>query len=608
MGKRSRLRHDSRAKARLLLLMVLAGGTLFLGLHFFEVEGFGFRGRFVEESGASEPLFDSRGTIFDRNFKELAVTLQKVSVYANVREVNKENVAEKLAPVLHASSQDLQQVMSSDYFQAWLARNISQEEEESIASLGLPGVFLHKERARFYPEKETAAHVVGFVGKSMGLAGVEHTYNTLLSKDSTALRYSGAQKVNEQMSAAGHGRYLVLNLDLKIQKILEKLVGDLGEGTEGARLAALLMECRTGKIIAEAGYPAFDPNDFQNYSPAELENILAQDIVVPYEIKRFFWDASLLQSHFESGESSTPWSVNSASRSLGSQLRLWDRLGLNDSLDVDFIRPDRGIMQTANHQEVAVLPNYFDSVPERATPLHIVSAINGLLMGGNLPEPHVIDRIAVGDGQVLQLQNKMGKPTVDHEVAGEINRLLTAQLHRGPLSSGYLEVDSLMYSVNDKGRDYAHNSMYMSLIPKDKPELMLFVFAQIPPFSPVPAKTKSSFMIAQSAHEVMIPMVAMEKVMSNLADMMTAEEKMQMNFELERQVGKGVVPAISAQNDIYGTMPDLKGLSLRKSLRSLQDLQLEIQITGTGVVVEQKPEAGQQIKRGELCRLILKPH
>jgi cell division protein FtsI (penicillin-binding protein 3) len=592
-------------------MMVLAGVVLFMGLHFFELPGkLGFPGRFIEESGAAEPLLDSRGTLFDRNFKELAVTLQKVSVYVNVREADKEKVAAQLAPIFGVSLQELQQAMSREPFQAWLARNISQEEEEKVAALGLRGVFLHREQARYYPEKETAAHILGFVGKSMGLAGVEHSYNTLLSSDSATLRQSGAQVANEHASAGGHDRYLVLNIDLKIQKILEKLVAELGEGFTGARLAALLMECQTGKIIGQAGYPVFDPNSFQDYSSSELENILAQQIVVPYQIKRFLWDASLIQSHYEGDDKHLPlpWSVNSTSRALGSQLRLWDRLDLNDSLHVDFVRPEVGTMKTAASREVAIFPDYFDSVAEQATPLHIVAAINGLLMGGEQPRPHVIDRIAAGDGQVLQLQNNRGKPTVDPDVAAEVRSLLAAQLQSGPLSSGYLELDSVAYAETGKGRHYAHNSMFMSLIPKDKPELMLFVFAQLPPFSPVSAKTKSRFVAAESVHRVMIPMVAMEKVMSNLADMMTAEEKKQMNFELQREVGKSITAGTIDKEDLYGTMPDLKGLSLRKSLRYLQDLRLEIQINGTGVVVDQKPAAGQRIKQGELCRLVLKPH
>lgn len=81
-----------------------------------------------------------------------------------------------------------------------------------------------------------------------------------------------------------------------------------------------------------------------------------------------------------------------------------------------------------------------------------------------------------------------------------------------------------------------------------------------------------------------------------------------MNFQLQKEVGKNAALADRTIIEPNRAMPDLKGLSLRKSLRNLQDLKLEIQISGTGVVVEQMPPPGIQIKQGELCRLVLKPH
>ena len=100
----------------------------------------------------------------------------------------------------------------------------------------------------------------------------------------------------------------------------------------------------------------------------------------------------------------------------------------------------------------------------------------------------------------------------------------------------------------------------------------------------------------------------MQKVMSNLSDMMSVEEKREMNFEIQGQTVKNVGPGELVQAEYIGTMPDLKGMSLRKSLQLLKDLKLEILISGTGVVVEQTPIAGRQVRQNSLCRLLLKPH
>ena len=81
-----------------------------------------------------------------------------------------------------------------------------------------------------------------------------------------------------------------------------------------------------------------------------------------------------------------------------------------------------------------------------------------------------------------------------------------------------------------------------------------------------------------------------------------------MNFVPRKERGVSTRLGNVEATPTVAAMPDLKGLSLRKSLRRLQDLKLEIQISGTGVVVEQNPRAGLQVERESLCRLVLKPH
>ncbi len=588
-------------------MMALAGVLLFLGLHFFPGDGGGKTDSLSQQTSENgETLLDNRGTIYDRNYKELALTLEKVSVYADVRDINAREAVPLLAPVLGAEEKELTRKIEKEHYRAWLAKNISQEAEEEIDALGLQGIYLHKERVRYYPQGKTAAHVVGFVGKSMGLAGVEHRYNTILSShgagdDQHMLEATDAGPIG------GSRRYLVLSLDIKVQKKLERLAEELGRSREGSRVGALLMEAASGKVIGQAIFPSFDPNSFKEYGWKDLENIFAGTIPVPPVLRKLFWDVSLIQSHLESTEGVLPWSIHSPVRSLGSQLRLWDRLGLNDGLDVDFIKVQE-VNSVPEQIALAQQRDYFDTVIKRATPLHLASAITGLLKGGKLPRPQVIDKISAGEGRVFEPVAVEEAPAVAPQAAAEIRRLVQAQMHKGPLASGSLETEFLSFVEKGGERRYLENRMYISAIPMDKPELMLFVFAQLPPFSPVRAETKSSFSIAEIAEKATISMVAMEKVMSTLSDMMTAEEKGEMNFQLQDRIDSTVTVAGVTRSDFLGNMPDLRGYSLRKSLRHLKDLRMEIQISGTGVVVDQRPEAGAQVRPGDFCRLVLKPH
>ncbi len=559
------------------------------------------------ESSESTSLLEKRGVIFDRNFKELAITLDKVSVYADVRDVDTDEVVDQLGKILDQEPAQLRKLLGSDYYKVWLAQNISQEKEESINELNLHGIYLHKTRARYYPEGKSASHVIGFVGKGMGLSGVEYSYNTLLNKYGSALLASGATEVKKSDSARDVEQYLVLTIDLKIQKILEKYVEEVGLKNSNIRIGAMLMDTKTAEIIGQAIYPSFDPNTFHQYRKEELENIFGQKIAVPAKIRKLLWDASLLQKDFEQNKEVVPWSIVSARRDIGSQLRLWDHLGFNEPFTTDFIEK-KNISSENQEGPHIVTSDFYDVVVESATPLQLAAAVSSLSTGGPQAVPHVIDRIAGKDGKVFKLSSGKVKEPVTTQVATEIRALLQTQMQTGPLSSGTLETEGISYRNTPKGREYIKNQIFFSLIPQEQPELMLFVFTQLSPFSPPSVGTKSTFSLTKSVNKITTQVVAMQKVMSNLSDMMSAKEKEEMNFEMYGQTAKNVPPGEFVKAEYTGAMPDLKGMSLRKSLRLLKDLKLEIQISGTGVVVEQSPVAGRMVRENSLCRLMLKPH
>ncbi|NBB75785.1 MAG: hypothetical protein GVY02_00265, partial [Bacteroidetes bacterium] len=493
-------------------------------------------------------------------------------------------------------------------YKVWLAKNISQQKEEKVLNLNLRGVHLHKKKVRYYPQKQSGAHVIGVVGKGLGLAGVEHTYNELLNKSDDDLLEEGAELLEEDKAAQQLNQYLVLTIDLKIQQILDSFVGELGKRYDDIRIGAMLMESRSGKIIGQAVYPTYDPNAFHEVGREEHRNILAEPIRIPPVMRKLFWDASLLQGYIENNDMLLPWSVMANTRDIGSQLRMWDHLGLNDPLETDFVNAD----MAESDQELPFQSDktniYHDSVAQTATPLHIAAAINSLSLGGARPVPHVLDRMVGKNGRIYKLPSGKTEQAVDDQVAEEVRNLLAAQVKPGPLSSGQLETSFLSYKDVPEGRHYFNNSLLFSLIPQEMPELMLFVFTQLPPFTPSFVETKSKFSISESANKITVPMVAMQKVMSNLSDMMSVEEKSEMNFEMQGKPVKYASKSEPEKLETAGAMPDLRGFSLRKSLRMLGELKLEIQISGTGVVVEQEPAAGRLVPANSLCRLLLKPH
>lgn len=615
MVKRSRLRNSTASKGRLILIVALAGSFLFLGLQHFMLQKNRVQESFFGDVGIqgeeSSSLLDKRGVIFDRNFKKLAMTLDRVSVYADVRDVNVNDVITKLGPVLDLEQAELKKLLASDQYKVWLVKNISQQKEEIITELGLPGIHLYKKRARYYPHKESAAHVVGFVGDGLGLAGVEYAYNSLLNRYGSALLAAGAESIVPSISAGDTEQYIVLTIDLKIQRILENYVAELARNKGDVRIGAMLMDTKSAEIIAQAVYPTFDPNFFHEYGKEELQNIFTEQVRVPQKIRKLLWDASVLQSNYEKDETVVPWSIASPQRDIGSQLRLWEHLGFNDPLREDFAQEKDGYNANVETPKPLSADGY-DAVVEVTTPMHIATAINSLSRGGTQAVPHLVDRIAGKDGKVLRLPATKEKQATAEQVAREIRTMMQAQMSPGPLSAGTFETESVHYTQTPQGRKYIKNNLFFSLIPVTEPELMLFVFTQLSPFppssSPANVETESTFSLTRSANKITTSVVAMQKVMANLSDMMSAEEKREMNFEMQGQLVENVEPGRFVEVDYIGTMPDLKGMSLRKSLRMLKDLKLEIQISGTGVVVNQNPVAGGQVRQNSLCRLMLKPH
>lgn len=112
----------------------------------------------VQEQVTTDEL---RGTIFDRNFKELAQTLERVSLYVRPREVtNLSRTAEQLSETLGVPESEILDALGRDSHLVWLRRDIAQVDEELVASLKLPGIYFHREFARSYPEQEKASHLI----------------------------------------------------------------------------------------------------------------------------------------------------------------------------------------------------------------------------------------------------------------------------------------------------------------------------------------------------------------------------------------------------------------------------------------------------------------
>ena len=607
MAKRSRLRTQKSIGRRLVLVGVFICLVISVCWSFNQTRIQQYMHSLLQKGrDVSSTETVTRGVIYDRNLRELAVSMDRVSVYATVRELESlKETAMRLAPALKTSEDSLFEKLKGGSLQVWVAENISQEEEDAVRQLNLKGIFLHKEKVRYYPQKEKAAHFLGYAENQMGLTGVEYTYNLWLNQYGTFNRPD-----RESTEAAGdkekgpEGHNLVLTVDLKIQDLLEKYITDVGP-REGMRLGAMVVEARSGKVIGCVNYPSYDPNHFRGYKRAVLDNIFVEPVAVPENIRSFLMDVAALQSEKDNDGEILPWSVSSGGTSIGSELRLWDGLGLNDTPHLDFVadndKPQSLKLLTREHR----WGRNDATVPTIATPIQILTALTRILNGGLKVTPHVVD--AEKNPRAVRPDTGKGDSVLRKEVSGEAQHLFAALAQAGPLSSGYLVGDGLAYSTKGNADDYLRNQMMAAVIPAKGAELIVFVVADSAGLEPAGSGKAGLPDLVSPGMKMIYPLVTLQQVLTHLFDMMTAEEKEKMNYP-GLQLDKNSSPQAAEnpeQNKAQVRMPDLQGLSLRKSLRLLKGTSMEIRVHGTGRVVAQTPAAGTPLTDVKECLLTL---
>ncbi len=298
-----------RLNARLVsigVLLVLAW-TL-IGYRLTVVQGaradeFAARGR--EQRVQSETLAADRGTIFDRDGRELAVTVEGVTVYANPHEVSDpESLASLLAPLVGRNPTDLAQDLASDAAFVYVARQLDPESAEPIRQAGLAGIYFLSEPRRVYPTGALAAHVVGFVsdGDNAGLEGIELFYDTELAGIPGALlveRDPQGRVIPQGEYLVEHpeqGSDLVLTIKSEIQYSATQALAAALERTGAVSGSIVVIDPESGEVLAMVNLPSFDPNDRDGTPLDALRNRAVTDVFEPGSTQKLVTIAGALES------------------------------------------------------------------------------------------------------------------------------------------------------------------------------------------------------------------------------------------------------------------------------------------------------------------------
>lgn len=233
-----------------------------------------------------------RGAIYDAKGRPLAISVSTDSFYAIPAQVKKEGGAEekaaKIAQVLEMDQAKVLELITKTQAFVWIKRHVPDEKSKELKALSLGGIKYVEEPERFYPKGTLMAQVLGFCGvDNQGLNGIEVTYDKILKGVSGTIMVEYDAKGQEIPDALQKyippqdGNSIILSIDETIQYIVERELDTIIKNNKPKRTGAIVMEPSTGRILALAAAPSFDPNKYTEYESSLWRNFLISDVYEP---------------------------------------------------------------------------------------------------------------------------------------------------------------------------------------------------------------------------------------------------------------------------------------------------------------------------------------
>jgi len=597
------------------------------------------------------PLVPKRGVIYDRNGNELAVSIEVDSVYAESKKVVEvEKTANDLASILHIDRKELRQKFKSRKSFEWIQRKISPKEVEEIKALRLHGIHFLKENKRFYPNSEMAAHVLGFVGlDSKGLEGIELHYDALLNGKNNVWTMEkdamgrGIIIGDGPFKEEDHYRNIFLTIDKHIQHVAETELNRSVQkwGAKGGMVIA--MDPITGKILAIASHPSFNPNQFIQYRPKSWRNRAVSDVFEPGSLFKAFLAAAALEEKLvrpsdsffcENGSytvydrtihdtSKHGWltfqqiikfSSNIGASKVGEKIgrerfyRYISAFGFGEKTGIGLPGEAKGIVRHPRYWPPVALDTISFGQGISVTGIQIVTALSAIANGGFLMKPYVVEKITDEKGEVVQsFQPEVVRRVISEETAKMVTALLKMATEKGGTGEGAVPIgyevagktgtaqkaDTLLGGYSED----RYFSGFMGFTPVEESKITLLVLID-EPRGAVYGGIVAAPVFRAIVEKVLPCLNVLPKgtlIVKNESDSVTKREAFRSDPLIEGlKVGKGLEKVM---------MPDLTGLSMRNALSRIEGKGLIIKVSGNGKVVEQIPKAGSMIEKGDICYL-----
>jgi cell division protein FtsI (penicillin-binding protein 3) len=568
-----------------------------------------------------------RGPILDRNGRILAIQTELESVTAWKPEMDSlDDTAELLAPVIALSAQSIVDILSGPSSFAYIKRKITQSESVSVRKLinseQLPGIHLQREFDRTYPEEHLASHVLGIVDvDNRGLEGLELAYDSLLSPfvDDTALD-------------TVYGSQIFLTLDVNIQYMAESVARETLEEHEADSVMILVMEAKTGNLLALASIPDFNPNVYNNFPQLNRQNRPAVSAYEPGSVFKIFSIAALLEvggisqhseffcaGYYEHPDIPVPitclnthgevtptdiikYSCNAgaayASETVDAQLfhDMLVRFGFGTETALPFPGESNGMLTNTSRWSARSKPTLAFGQEISTSAIQMITAASTFANGGFMLEPHIVQQIVSPEGAVIE--KTVRKPLVD-AVSAETAQAMLLMMETATQSGGTARraaIEGIRVSaktgtaqVFDPSTgtysDEDFTASCLAIFPTDSPELIVYVVIDHP-------KAGETY-----GGRIAAPVVS--KLGESIVNYLDIPRTGEPAFTHDGTVRIHGLPQVT----VGEAVPDFSSYSKRQLLPLLDVDELNVVITGSGWVVRQDPTAGTRVKPG--MRLLL---
>lgn len=593
-------------------------------------------------------LQSPRGTIYDRNGNPLAMSMMTKSLYADPAMIKKtpEEIAELLAPYVTIPKDEIAARLRQDTAFVWLDRMMDPDKskavQEIMAQEGLEGLNFVEESRRFYPNSELAAQVLGFVGTDdKGLDGLEmvldDTIRGTIAEELIATDAKGNAIFGSVMSKflPNKGESVTLTLDSTVQFIAERALDTAMATTKPAHASVIIMDPKTGEILALANRPTYDPNHYEKGSKESFKNIAVTNLYEPGStFKPIIASAAL---------ASNKWSLDTVYHDVGyiktndhvmenwngegyGDVRLLDilKFSINTGMAkigittgpkilVDYVKkfgfgqptgielPGEGEGILFEADQMADVDTASMSIGQgiAVTPLQMVRAFGAIANGGKMMKPHIIKSYNNSDGSVVSTTEpeEVGQP-IPSSVAQTIVDILEKEVSEGGGHNAMVEgyhfagKTGTAQKLNTEYGGYLDGRNIASFIgfgPVEDPRFVALVVID----DPSQGSVYGGQIVAPVFKDIMSQLVRYYQISPSVREQ-----------EKTTKVEKRSLPTVTKQGNDRIVIPDFTGYSFGEVRQWLHEAGLAFIPDGTGYAVSQDIPAGTEVTDDETVRVV----